>query len=284
MAIAATLDFSQETEAEPMTTFEWTDEAKLSALPTNWKRGNQKPVRCSVPTYEFFIQALLGRWAGSHAKAAFITFNYDCLVEAALRGLNVPFQYGFEAKGHVGGNIASAAESKGDVGVRLLKLHGSVNWMRSTVGSRTLKVVNGYTEVRNANGVPELIPPTWRKLFTHELVEIWKIALEELKSATRIVILGFSIPETDLHFKYLLAAGLRENVSLREIVFVDKNPGPIEARAKKLFGPDMDRRPGVRVIGTGIGQFVGAGQMNDGVFSIGRGIPSVVQGVQHSRW
>lgn len=279
VAIAATLDFSKETEPEPTTTFAWTDEAQLPALPRRWKMGNQKPIRCTAPTYEFFIQSLLGRWGASHGKAAFITFNYDCLVEFALEGLNVPFQYGFGAE-----DPASVDSNTVDERVRLLKLHGSVNWMRQKAGSRTLKMVDSYTEVRNADGVPELVPPTWRKLFAHELVEIWKIALEELKSATRIVILGFSMPETDLHFKYLLAAGLRENVSLREIVFVDKNPGPIEARAEKLFGPDMDRRPGVRVIGTGIGQFIGAGQMNDGVFSIGRGIPDVVQGVQHSRW
>lgn len=284
VAIAATLDFATETQLEPTTAFTWTEEAQPPALPANWKRRNQKPLQCTAPTYEFFIQSLLGGWHGSHAKAAFITFNYDCLVERALMGLNVPFRYGFGVDGNGADGTASGTAKSRDSSVWVLKLHGSVNWMRPKVGSRILKVASSYTEVRSAEGVPELVPPTWRKLFARELVEIWKIALEELKSATRIVILGFSMPETDLHFKYLLAAGLRENVSLREIVFVDKNPGPLEARARKLFGPDMERQPGVRVIGTGIGQFIGAGQINDGVFSIGRGIPIAVQGVQHSRW
>jgi len=36
-------------------------------------------------------------------------------------------------------------------------------------------------------------------------------------------VLGFSMPPTDTHFRYLLTAGLQENISLRKFFFV--NPG-----------------------------------------------------------
>jgi len=48
--------------------------------------------------------------------------------------------------------------------------------------------------------------------------------VEALTNATRIVIIGFSIPPTDIHFKYLLAAGLQENISLRKIYCFNPEP------------------------------------------------------------
>lgn len=281
VAIAATLDFCNEMHPEPTTDFECSE---VGLLPPKWKVGNQRPIRCVAPTYEFFVQALLGRWAGARPKSAFITFNYDCLVEVALKGLGIPFRYGFSTERSCASDRSAGATRQICEDVSILKLHGSVNWMRPKSRSGSLNVVDTYRDVCNVAGTPELVPPTWRKLFARELMEIWKLALDELKSATRIVVLGFSIPETDLHFKYLLAAGLRENVSLREIVFVDKNPDAIKIRAKRLFGNDMDRRPGVRIIGRSISSFIGVGQMQESAFSIGRGVPVAIQNIQHSVW
>ena len=234
VAIAATLDFCNEMHPEPTTSFECSD---AGLLPPKWKIGNQRPIRCIAPTYEFFVQALLGRWVGARPKSAFITFNYDCLVEAALNGLDIPFRYGFstEKSGAKGRNQGMARQSCEDVSV--LKLHGSVNWMRPTGRSGLLNVVDTYRDVCNAEGTPELVPPTWRKLFARELVEIWKLALDELKSATRIVVLGFSMPETDLHFKYLLAAIRKSSVraygpALRSMTSEFSRGGSVSSRRK----------------------------------------------------
>lgn len=69
----------------------------------------------------------------------------------------------------------------------------------------------------------ETIPPTWRKIFAEQLVHIWEGAVDALNKATRIIVIGFSMPPTDTHFKYLIAAGLQRNISLRKFLFV--NPG-----------------------------------------------------------
>jgi hypothetical protein len=126
-----------------------------------------------------------------------------------------------------------------------------------------------------------LVPPTWRKLFAKELVPIWEVALQELERATRVVVIGFSMPETDLHFKYLLASGLRRNVALREIVFVDPASESISERAEKIFG-DVNRRPPVRVIGASVSRFIGPGTMPESIASIGRRIPDHVDRLEHS--
>ena len=280
IAIAATLDFCAADNPEPTTSFRLD---KSTSIPHHWSKDPRDGASYRVPTYEFFLQAMLGRWCESDSKTAIVTFNYDCLVEHALSRLEVPFQYGFRPQrpGRTSGQPFLLKHSEG---VPLLKLHGSVNWMRAGGRSGALEIADDYAAVLAAAGVPEIVPPTWRKLFGRELVDVWKVALDEFKSATRIVVLGFSIPETDLHFKYLLAAGLRENVSLREIVFVDRNPQWIETRARALFGNDLDRRPAIRVIGSTISQFISAGDLPSAIYSIDRPLSSAIQGLQHSRY
>jgi len=52
------------------------------------------------------------------------------------------------------------------------------------------------------------------------------------------VIIGFSIPPTDIHFKYLLAAGLQENISLRKIYCVNTDP-EVEVNLFKILREDL---------------------------------------------
>jgi len=62
--------------------------------------------------------------------------------------------------------------------------------------------------------------------------------VQALKEATRIIIIGFSIPPTDIHFKYLMAAGLQENISLRQIFCINTNP-QVERNLFKILRKDL---------------------------------------------
>jgi len=50
-------------------------------------------------------------------------------------------------------------------------------------------------------------------------------AVEVLQEATRLIIVRLSFRTIDAHFKYLLAAGLMDNSSLRKIFIVNPNAG-----------------------------------------------------------
>jgi hypothetical protein len=50
---------------------------------------------------------------------------------------------------------------------------------------------------------------------------VWQKAVDALKTATRICVIGYSMPETDAFFKFLLALGLAENDRLYKLVVVD---------------------------------------------------------------
>ena len=277
VAIAATLDYKAAFSPEPMTTFNVTDKTHI---PSSWNAHTGDGTNYSVPMYRFFVQALLGAWTDFQSTSAFVTFNYDCLVDDALQSLGHRVDYGIPKAGSADLEAKVSLRRAEHSLVKVLKLHGSVNWMRRSRAA-ALQILGGYADVMDKKGIPEIVPPTWRKLFAKELVAVWKAALGEIEQATRIVIMGFSMPETDLHFKYLLASGLRRNVALREIVFVDPVREAIAARARQLFG-DLDRRPPVRIIESRVTRFINGGTLPETVFSIDRGIPQVIAGLQHS--
>lgn len=86
--------------------------------------------------------------------------------------------------------------------IKLLKLHGSINW-KSTRDNETF-----------------IVPPTWNKS-DPEVRKLWEIAYQELISAKRIVVIGYSFPETDIYVKSLLALALNENRILQGIYFIN---------------------------------------------------------------
>ena len=52
--------------------------------------------------------------------------------------------------------------------------------------------------------------------------------MEAIQRATRICIIGYSMPETDSFFKYLLTLGLAENDQLYKLIVVDKAPASLQ--------------------------------------------------------
>jgi hypothetical protein len=99
-----------------------------------------------------------------------------------------------------------------------------------------------YSEVRARGKLPVLIPPTWKKDFSRQFADVWDQAIAALQQATRVITIGFSMPETDVHFKYLLSAGLQENVSLRRILFADPTIRPVAIRALRVLRRELQAR------------------------------------------
>jgi len=76
---------------------------------------------------------------------------------------------------------------------------------------------------QNKSFQPMLVPPSWDKTEYQDLVQpIWKRAITELQRATRICVIGYSLPESDAYFKYLLTLGLAENHGLYKFIVIDR--------------------------------------------------------------
>jgi hypothetical protein len=90
---------------------------------------------------------------------------------------------------------------------------------------------------------PVIVPPTWNKgSHEHQLENIWARARQELTEAHRWFIIGYSAPESDRFFQYLLASALAEVTSnLQEVIVINPGPG-VEERYRKLFTRSFDDR------------------------------------------
>lgn len=240
-AIAATLDFAKNTPKPPRT-FPLLNEDMGKPFP--WKREPNS--RFSIPEYVClaydFYMGLIGRFlteSSPNICDTVITFNYDLLAEDALFNLKIPFTYGLpdDFVDYVGSRRCATA-SEVIKALKVLKLHGSLNWSKSD--TNRLLIYPDYSDVLNAGHEPLLIPPTWRKNIGGNLETIWDEAVQALRNATRIIVIGFSIPPVDMHFKYLVAAGLRENISLRKIIFINPCIDEVRNHASKLFRSELE--------------------------------------------
>jgi NAD-dependent SIR2 family protein deacetylase len=222
-------------------------------------------------TYSRFAKMLSETWkkwwtSSDVAKRdSIITFNYDVALDHALSFHELGYTYGLpSSKSHLDMHL-------------LLKLHGSLNWgiceqcgniqevglippgyidkLRLIAGSEKQKVDFSPSSIvyqtkcskcdkgdTEETLTPLIVPPTWNKGDYHRHVQpVWEHALKELRSAYRIIIIGYSMPETDTFFKHLLVLALAENEEIQELIVI--NPAKDETlrnRYQQFMAPFFD--------------------------------------------
>jgi hypothetical protein len=125
-----------------------------------------------------------------------------------------------------------------------------------------------------------LLLQPWQKALAEHLSAIWDDSVVALRTATRVIILGYSIPPTDQHFRYLLAAGLQDNISLRKVFFVNPALGKeqmknqLENRLMGLFRSEHFERGIIEPVSTDVRDFLGGPRnFGEGSYRVGFGRP-----------
>jgi hypothetical protein len=224
------------------------------------------------PIYSQFL-GWIAKFAGADANPPqgepdpIITFNYDVLLDNAILSHHGRPNYGL-------GDEPLAKTWP------LYKLHGSLNWARHIGcehwGSRELEVLHaqpippgrhlspwaeaGKLPFKMATHVmyetecpackqkhvlrPVVMPPTWSKSPSSAGIgRVWRHAIDAIGTATQLVIVGYSLPDTDTFFSYLMALGLKSNPGLRRVVVVNRdNSGDTEGRYRRAFARPLSER------------------------------------------
>ena len=194
---------------------------------------------------------------------SFITFNYDIALDYALYVNNIPTDY------CLAGDIAPTSDA-----VSLLKLHGSVNWRNCVHCAQVFPIemepISGtlpdfsqrpgpqpfYIDVssdtvpklhpscnKNLETTPVIVPPTWDKSSHHsKLTGVWRIAAKELGEAENIFVIGYSLPESDLFFRYLFALGSEGRTRIKRFWVFNPDKKAVEPRFRRLIGPSLENR------------------------------------------
>jgi len=203
-----------------------------------------KSLRDSYGHREPHHETLASRLIETH-DFAIISTNYDILIDDALIEKGHTVDYGFDFRfNRTGPNVETYIRPHH--GFLLYKIHGSLNWLYCP----TCKAVDLTPQMKSIGGklcdnnrhptnceekmTPVLIPPTYMKdISTHFIQRVWESSEILLRSAERLIFCGYSFPDADMHFKYMLkrAEMNRQNDAPLEVFVVnyheDKSPSDI---------------------------------------------------------
>lgn len=203
-------------------------------------RGRRREYRWNLTYFQRVLPKLFGaslsgracRFHEALAAAAqpgdtFISFNYDCLLDRAVvshcgRRWDARTGYGFQAVRSVDSWIQHDGTGRFPVNpIHVLKPHGSLNWERRATGIALLH--DEYAPRGDDDLV--LVPPLWQKSFDDEPYQsVWQETRRVLSSVKALIIIGYSLPETDVYTQ----ATLRMDV------------GPLDFLC--VVNPDVDSR------------------------------------------
>ncbi|MGB7256983.1 MAG: SIR2 family protein, partial [Pseudolabrys sp.] len=154
------------------------------------------------------------------------TFNYDTIIEESMPisssswtpregyGIDVTgVKKGWAKKWFDSHKIEEGTKSE----IKLLKLHGSINWRLYKNNKVTLKA-RPYA-VKGKKGKPDFensafVPPGWHKRVNRQPYStIWRKARLEFDRCKTLVIVGYSLPDTDLIARALFLEVARRRAS-----------------------------------------------------------------------
>jgi SIR2-like protein len=159
-------------------------------------KNTEYPVKRSNSTMGYNIISTLKdiKKLETHSNHSFISLNYDLVLETVIENINQPF----------GSKHCFCKDEEPDYNMPCLaKIHGCISKSES------------------------IIPPTWNKgELSPSTKKAWKLAGTLLQNAHHIIIIGYSLPETDFYIKYLLKSASISNkknyTNLKSIKVFDK--------------------------------------------------------------
>jgi hypothetical protein len=227
--------------------------------------------RSTEPVIGAFIKKIRMR------ALAIISFNYDLLVDNAIRRCNASVNYGFKVRGHIEPGRKELLRRQFEQmnnnynrtdSMLLYKPHGSLNWLYCptcdaidvTEGMKAvyyLYLFEAGKHVRQCSVCstsyePLIIMPTMIKNYNNRFLrEIWHHAEEAIKEANQLVFIGIALAPDDYYIRYIVNRALavnqnRKNGSLKvEVVSKSGNKeSDTYKQYKRFFGKSVTLYPG----------------------------------------
>jgi hypothetical protein len=188
---------------------------------------------------------------------AFVSFNYDCVLDDSLRRkgsgkwnprYGYSFKLGAKGKGLSGYEYwtpASEDPPDRDQTIQVHKVHGSLHF-KEVKDEITLKQ-RPYGNPRATSGDMHfsIIPPESSKTYdSGRFGQTMQNAHRSLRSANRVIVIGYSLPPSDQHAEALLRFGIKKS-ALDSLVIV--NPDRI-ARRRIRSAMQGGMKPETRVL------------------------------------
>lgn len=195
-----------------------------------------------------------------NSESIVISTNWDILLETHINTELHTIDYGTSYYNlSTRERIRRRLEAWDGRNVKILKLHGSLNWLKCPSCQRLYVSVDEKAIDRGMiypitcakcqvqyhlpntrdYGItlePQIILPTFLKdLSNNHFKTIWSSAFEELTKAKELIFIGYSLPNADFEIRQLLARAVPDNCIITIIERIDA-PDDITLRYKNFFG------------------------------------------------
>ena len=180
-----------------------------------------------------------------------ISFNWDSLLEDSIYncirtmkitgGVDIDFCcYTNPLNTSVPHSSSLTQKAKGIFNIKLMKLHGSVNWLLCPNCNRLFTGVGGDKDIwlqyidnipcpsckKVSSGTGKSAPleqffisPTFLKVFNNAHIQMtWHNAYLEIAGASKVVFVGYSLPEADYHFRTILRRAITKEKEIEVIL------------------------------------------------------------------
>jgi len=177
--------------------------------------------------------------------SAVITFNYDLIADQTLLDLG---KLNWAHSEYAGSKTMIVKRKRPYVPrrnvsnrVRMLKLHGSMNWNKNRRGGSHSLVCSSVPtrslQYKDSPKDPLIVPPIASKIDIHDgaLRRQWALAVAELRTAPGWIIWGYSFPATDTVTQVLCRTALARHRKHKPVIVVNPDFSTQE-RVKQLVG------------------------------------------------
>jgi hypothetical protein len=173
------------------------------------------------------VQFMRDLATSEEARCTIVSTNYDLSIEDALfRAIDwqfIPEQVDFGVPWRDPGS-GDVHQARADSPYAVLKLHGSLNWLRCALCDHIY--VNPYGAIAELSEIETnadntchcghhrlervIVAPSFvRDVRNSAILSVWRAALERLRDATHWVIAGYSLPPEDVAIRSLLIRAYR---------------------------------------------------------------------------
>ncbi len=199
-----------------------------------------------------------------------VTFNQDLIVEKSIQAAtettkyagipwNIRHAYGIDFSRIAGVAAKKPFSDQATSSIQVLKLHGSLNWVytvrsgadpknsiRSPKASllciNSQEVLSGLRyrpKKRWVDVIPLVVPPIYEKGSRYQDVvgPVWSAASIAITNCERLIVFGYSFPETDYAARSLFRRSFHENRALSSVAVVDVDPA-VACKISTLLAPE----------------------------------------------
>ena len=221
--------------------------------------NSQNNIGTNIEIYKKFVNYLT---KSKNIENSLIILNWDTLFETSFLKYtnNIFIDYCFYSYGLKENHIPHIhLKARGKKNLKVLKLHGSINWLECTNCGRIYvdnesniakeKIKCKYckiTEETKYDLKPLIITPTLLKQLNNlHIKSTWNNAFIELQEADEIIFIGYSLPKADFELMYLLKKSLYYYDKIKVILAPVDGPknnknSSVHQRYLDLFGDKVE--------------------------------------------